>query len=33
MIPNIRYVAARVLRTAAPLIGVSLAGISKVFAE
>ena len=33
MIPNIRSVAARALRTDAPLFGVSLAGVSKVFAE
>ena len=31
MIPNIRSVAARALQTDAPLIGVSLAGVSKVF--
>ena len=31
MIPNIRSVAARAVRTDAPLIGVSLAGVSKVF--
>lgn len=31
MIPNIRSVAARALRTDAPLIGVSLAGVSKGF--
>ena len=33
MIPNICSVAARALRTDAPLIGVSLAGVFKVFAE
>ena len=33
MIPNIRSVAARALQTDAPLIGVSFAGVSKVFAE